>query len=139
MWGKFPKGGEGSDPNPIHIFLCFFQFRSLLNGKKTVKKCEHSQTGGRGEGSATWEFFPHNPVFFLTTFLRDVVTYGVGSHNICVVGRSKLFVQQSYTTGARKFFHQKKHKNKNKLRKVFNEEQGDKTSCDATMKLLDCS
>ena len=48
MWGKFPKGGEGSDPNPIHIFLCFFQFRSLLNGKKTVKKCEHSQTGGRG-------------------------------------------------------------------------------------------
>ena len=33
-----------------------------------VKKCENSQTGGRG--SATWEFFPHNPVFFLTTFLN---------------------------------------------------------------------
>ena len=22
--GKIPKGGEGSDPNPLHIFLCFF-------------------------------------------------------------------------------------------------------------------
>ena len=22
--GKIPNGGEGSDPNPLHIFLCFF-------------------------------------------------------------------------------------------------------------------
>ena len=31
MWGKFPKGwGEGSDQNPLHIFLCFFfKFRGL--------------------------------------------------------------------------------------------------------------
>ena len=27
--------------------------------------------GGGGRGSATWEFFPHNPIFFLTTSLRQ--------------------------------------------------------------------
>ena len=29
MWEKFPNWGGGSDPNPLHIFYCFFQFRSL--------------------------------------------------------------------------------------------------------------
>ena len=29
LWEKFPKGGEGSDPNLFHIFPCFFQFRGL--------------------------------------------------------------------------------------------------------------
>ena len=29
------------------------------------KKTCHSQTGGRGGGSPTWEKFPHFPVFFL--------------------------------------------------------------------------
>ena len=41
MWGKFPKGGEGSDPNPHHIFLSFFPIQGLIkwqkNGKKNVK------------------------------------------------------------------------------------------------------
>ena len=32
-----------------------------------------SQTGGVG-GSAAWEFFPHNPVFFLRTSLSILVT-----------------------------------------------------------------
>ena len=37
---------------------------------KNGKKCENSQTGGRG--SAAWEFFPHNP--FLTTTLILIKT-----------------------------------------------------------------
>ena len=27
--GKIPKLRGGSDPNPLHIFLCFFQFGGL--------------------------------------------------------------------------------------------------------------
>ena len=57
MWGKFPKRGEGSDPNPLHIFSVF----SNSGAYKMAKRCQNSQTGGRE--SATWEFFPHNPVF----------------------------------------------------------------------------
>ena len=63
--GKIPKGGGGANPNPLHFFLCFFPIQGLIKWQKNGKKCENSQTGGRG--SATWEFFPHNP--FLTTTL----------------------------------------------------------------------
>ena len=66
--GKIPEGGEGSDPNPLHIFLCFFSNSGAYKmAKKTVKKCENSQTGGRG--SATWRYLPHNPVFFCPLIL----------------------------------------------------------------------
>ena len=45
MWEKFPKGGEGSDPNPLHIFFCFFSNSGAYKmAKKNGKKCENSQT-----------------------------------------------------------------------------------------------
>ena len=66
MWGKFPKEGGGVWPKPTPYFSLFFPIQGLIKWqKKRRKKCENSQTGGRG--SATWEFFPHNP--FLTTTL----------------------------------------------------------------------
>ena len=34
MWEKFPKGGEGSDPNPLHTFLCFFPIQGLIKWQK---------------------------------------------------------------------------------------------------------
>ena len=34
MSEKFPKGGEGSDPNPLHIFLCFFPIQGLIKWQK---------------------------------------------------------------------------------------------------------
>ena len=37
MWEKFPNLG-GSDPNPLHIFLCFFPIQGLKNGKKLKKE-----------------------------------------------------------------------------------------------------
>ena len=34
MWGKFPKGGEGSDPNPLNIFLFFSNSGAYKMAKK---------------------------------------------------------------------------------------------------------
>ena len=65
MWEKFPNWGGGrvwlkSTP----YFSLFFPIQGLIKWQKTkVKKCENSQTWGSGRGSATWEFFPHNPFF----------------------------------------------------------------------------
>ena len=36
--GKFPKRGEGSDPNPLHIFSVFFPFQGLIKWQKNGKK-----------------------------------------------------------------------------------------------------
>ena len=38
MWEKFPNWGEGSDPNPLHIFLCFFPIQGLIKWQKIFKK-----------------------------------------------------------------------------------------------------
>ena len=63
MWEKFPKGGEGSDPNPLHIFL-FFPIQGLIKWQKNGKKCENSQTGERGGGGPPLGNFSHIIPFF---------------------------------------------------------------------------
>ena len=48
--GKIPKGGEGSDPNPLHIFSVFLFFSNsgaYKNGKKNGEK--HVKIPKRGE------------------------------------------------------------------------------------------
>ena len=70
MWENFPNWGEGSDPNPLHIFLCFFPIQGLIkwqkNGKKNVKI---PKLGGEGEGVRHLGIFPTQSRFFLTTTL----------------------------------------------------------------------
>ena len=65
MWENSQSGGRGLTQTHSIFFSVFSNSGAYKMAKKTVKKCENSQTGGRG--SATWEFFPHNP--FLTTTL----------------------------------------------------------------------
>ena len=49
--GKIPKGGEGSDPNPLHIFLCFFPIQGLIKWQKNGKKMWTFPNWGEG---GTW-------------------------------------------------------------------------------------
>ena len=72
--GKIPKGGGRGDQNPS-IFFSVFSNSGAYN--KSGKKCGNSQTGGGG--SATWEFFPHNPVFFFLTAFLSQSTHCPGS------------------------------------------------------------
>ena len=74
MWGKFPSGGPPPPSLGIFIFFTvFLPFYKPLNWKKTEKSMEWVWVR---PFPPLWEFVPHNPVFFLTTFLRiDVNEY----------------------------------------------------------------
>ena len=68
MWEKFPSGRP--PPPPFWEFSDFFYrflpFNKPLNWKKQKKVWSGF---GSDPSPPLWEFFPHNPVFFLTTFL----------------------------------------------------------------------
>ena len=65
--GKIPKGGEGSDPNPLHIFLCFFPIQGLI-----IKAVKNVEIPKLGEGGPPLGNFSHIiPFFFLTAFLSQ--------------------------------------------------------------------
>ena len=67
--GKIPKLRGGVWPKPTPYFSLLFPIQELIkwhnkfykNGKKMWK---FPNWGGGWGGSAAWEFFPHNPVFF---------------------------------------------------------------------------
>ena len=61
--GKIPKGGppggEGSDPNPLHIFLCFFSnVGAYKMAKKRWKMWKFPNWGEGGEGVRQLGIFP---------------------------------------------------------------------------------
>ena len=58
--------------------------------------------GGGGRGSATWEFFPHNPVFFVTTFLMR-------AHRIKSCDYICLRIKLSWLNGLECFIQPKLH------------------------------
>ena len=65
MWVEFPNWGVGGGLTQTHsiFFSVFFPIQGLIKWqKKTVKNVKIPKLGGGG--SATWEFSPHNPVFF---------------------------------------------------------------------------
>ena len=65
MWGKFPKGGgRGLTPTHSIFFSVFFNSGAYKMAKKTVKKCENSQTGGRGGDGSPLGNFSHIIPFF---------------------------------------------------------------------------
>ena len=56
MWEKFPNWGEGSDPNPLHIFSNSGAYRMAKN---TVKNVKIPKLGGGGmEGVRHLGIFP---------------------------------------------------------------------------------
>ena len=75
---RVAEGGFTYSHNIISIYHPKWWFFGEDQGPKMKNKPNFflitgvSQTGGvGGGGSAAWEFFPHNPVFFLITSLRS--------------------------------------------------------------------
>ena len=58
------RGGRGLTQTHSIFFSVFSISGAYKMAKKTVKNVKITKLGGGGKGSATWEFFPHNPVFF---------------------------------------------------------------------------
>ena len=79
MWETFPTEEGGGSPIPtanvfsearIDEFLV--KTKNVPEGSKMINKPNFFYNWGfpnwgGGGGSTTWEFFPHNPVFFLLT------------------------------------------------------------------------